>query len=173
MLSSEELESLKKPLGVLIRDDEISKERLNEYIDEGLIISIGDATTDRLISLDIIPSIQIVDGRERRISRKPAGKYHSTEVRCKNPAGSITYDAVNAFKIALDANKPVRILVDGEEDLFGLIALSFAPINATIFYGQPLEGIVVLKVADNIKDRFKSLIDRIVSLKGNDDVAAV
>ncbi|MEM4394606.1 MAG: DUF359 domain-containing protein, partial [Candidatus Nitrosocaldaceae archaeon] len=91
---------------------------------------------------------------------------------CINPAGSITYDAIQAFNSALILNKPVRVLVNGEEDLFGLIALAFAPINSMIFYGQPFEGIVALRVNEENRARFKSMIEPIIKL-GNDDVAAV
>ncbi len=171
LLSNEELSKLKEPAGVLIKDADISKDIISKHI-KGLVISIGDATTDRLLAMNIIPDIQIVDGKERRYARKPAGRYYEQELRCINPAGSITLDAINVFKQALKARKPVRILVDGEEDLFGLIALAYAPNNSTIFYGQPLEGMVIMRADNYTKDRFKSMIDKILKL-GNDDVAAV
>ncbi|GIU72891.1 MAG: hypothetical protein KatS3mg003_2370 [Candidatus Nitrosocaldaceae archaeon] len=164
MLNNEELEALKKPAGILIRDEAITKDKIKEHITD-LIISIGDATTERLIKMDIIPDIQIVDGKERRITREPSGAYKH-QVRCKNPAGSITYDAVKAFKDALNYNEPVRILVEGEEDLFGLVALAYAPNNSVIFYGQPLEGMVILYVNEESRNRFKSMIDKIISLEG-------
>jgi hypothetical protein len=162
LLSNDELEALKKPAGLLIKDNEID-EKIKDHL-TNLIISIGDATTDRLLSMNIIPDIQIVDGKERRYTREPAGKYYITQLRCKNPAGSITIDAIKIFKEALDAKKPVRILVEGEEDLFGLIALAYAPKDATILYGQPLEGIVIMKI--KIRDRFKNMVDKIITLEG-------
>ncbi|MEM2856430.1 MAG: GTP-dependent dephospho-CoA kinase family protein [Candidatus Nitrosocaldaceae archaeon] len=172
LFNNEELALLKRPVGILIKDDEVNKDRIMQYIDNNLVISIGDATTDRLILLNIIPDIQIVDGRERRNIREAAGRYYKSEVSCINPAGSITYDAIQAFNSALILNKPVRVLVNGEEDLFGLIALAFAPINSMIFYGQPFEGIVALRVNEENRARFKSMIEPIIKL-GNDDVAAV
>lgn len=171
LLSNEELEVLKEPAGLLIKDDEVNV-KIKEHL-TNLIISIGDATTDRLIEIGIIPDIQIVDGKERRGVRSPAGRYYTTELKCKNPAGSITLDAIIRFEEALNAKKPVRILVEGEEDLFGLIALAYAPKDSTVLYGQPLEGMVIFKINDQIKDKFKNLINKIIELKGNDDVAAV
>jgi uncharacterized protein (UPF0218 family) len=44
-----------------------------------------------------------------------------------------------------------EIIVDGEEDLLALIAISYAPDNSYIVYGQPLEGMVVVKATSDMK----------------------
>lgn len=162
--SKEELELLKEPAGILIKDNEIDKEKVLYYINKP-IISIGDATTDKLIMLSIIPDIQIVDGKERRSIREPAGMYYNTELRCNNPPSSITYDAIKTFKDALIAKKPVRIIVDGEEDLLALVALVYAPLNSTILYGQPFQGLVILTVNIYNRNKFKNLMDKIIKLE--------
>ncbi len=161
--SNDELALLKEPAGILIRDNEIEKDKILYHITRP-IISIGDATTDRLGMLGIIPDIQIVDGKERRGIREPAGVYYNTELRCNNPAGTITSDAIKVFNNALRAEKPVRIIVDGEEDLLALVALAYAPLNSTILYGQPLQGLVIVKVDIFNKNKFKDLIDKIIKL---------
>ncbi len=38
------------------------------------------------------------------------------------------------------------LLVDGEEDLLTLVAVLYAPENALVVYGQPNQGIVVVRV---------------------------
>jgi uncharacterized protein (UPF0218 family) len=161
-LSSEELSILKRPMGVLINDSDINLHTLKYHLNNALmIVSVGDASTDRLINLGIVPHIQIVDGRERRISRRYAGDHYVSELRCTNPAGNITYEAISTFKEALSAKKPVRILVDGEEDLMALVALAYSQDNTAIVYGQPLEGIVIVTVNDETKNKYKDLISKI------------
>jgi len=159
--SSEELQLFKKPAGVLISNDKISSASLSPYLKTQLIVSVGDATTEKLLSLGIIPSIQIVDGKERRKRRKLPEKGHAVEIKCVNPAGGISSDAINAVKKALISEKPVRIAVDGEEDLMGAVVLALAPDGSVMFYGQPLEGLVAVRINEESRNRFGEVINRI------------
>lgn len=160
--SSDELNILKRPLGLLIEDSRVSRDIL-EYLlkDARMVISVGDATTERLIALGFVPDIQIIDGRERRGSRAEIKHMHKSEVRCKNPAGTVSKDAIDAIRKALILDKPVRVYVEGEEDLLGLVLLKLAPDGSTILYGQPLEGIVLLKVDEESKGRLEHLLNKL------------
>ncbi len=160
--SSDELNSLKRPLGLLIEDGKVSKDILEHMLKgAGMVISVGDATTERLVSLGLVPDIQIVDGRERRYARDEVKRMHRSEVRCSNPAGTVSKDAMDAIKKALILEKPVRVYVDGEEDLLGLAVLRLAPDGSIILYGQPLEGIVLLRVDEESRGRFKHLLSKL------------
>jgi uncharacterized protein (UPF0218 family) len=159
--SNEELQLFKKPAGILIRNEEINLDSLSPYLKTQLIISVGDATTEKLLSLGVVPSIQIVDGREQREKRKLPEKSYATEIKCVNPAGGISNDAISAVKKALVSEKPVRITVDGEEDLMGVIVLAIAPDDSVMFYGQPLEGLVAIKINEESRNRFREVINRI------------
>ncbi|GBC74514.1 hypothetical protein HRbin05_00556 [archaeon HR05] len=160
--SSDELSILKRPLGLLIEDSRVSRDILEHLLkDARLVISVGDATTERLIALGFVPDIQIVDGRERRGLRAEIKHMHKSEVRCRNPAGTVSKDAIDAIRKALTLDKPVRVYVDGEEDLLGLVVLKLAPDGSTILYGQPLEGIVLLRVDEEIKSRLKHLLSKL------------
>jgi GTP-dependent dephospho-CoA kinase len=64
----------------------------------------------------------------------------------KNPQGTISEEALEAVQKALESDKHVHIIVDGEEDLLTLIAVLCAPEKSLVVYGQPHEGIVVVKV---------------------------
>lgn len=161
--SNEELQRFKKPAGILIKNENVNLDSLSPYLKSQLIISVGDATTEKLLSLGIVPSIQIVDGREQRVDRKLPEKRYAKEIRCANPAGGISNDAIIAFKNALTSEKPVRITVDGEEDLMGVVILAFAPENSMMFYGQPLEGLVAVRINEESRNRFKEVINRIRS----------
>lgn len=160
--SSEELDTLKRPLGILVEDSRISSDTIQRYVsDAKMVISVGDATTERLISLGIVPDIQIVDGRERRSSRAEVKHMHRKELRCTNPPGTVSRDAMDAVNRALSLEKPVRIYVDGEEDLLGLAVLRLAPAGSVMLYGQPLEGVVVLRIDDEIRERYRHLLSKL------------
>ncbi len=161
--SNEELQLFKKPAGVLIKNDKISSDSLSPYLKTQLIVSVGDATTEKLLSLGIVPSIQIVDGKERREKRILPEKSHAVEIKCINPAGGISSDAISAVKKALISKKPVRIAVDGEEDLMGAVVLALAPDSSVMFYGQPSEGLVAVTINEESRSRFGKVINRIRS----------
>jgi uncharacterized protein (UPF0218 family) len=62
---------------------------------------------------------------------------------------------------ALAAKKPARILVDGEEDLLGLAVLAFAPDGSVMFYGQPGEGMVAVRIDEQARSRYGEVINRL------------
>jgi len=56
-------QQLKTPLGNLILEKNITKENLLKQIPkDSFVITVGDATTERMLNFDLIPSLQIVDG---------------------------------------------------------------------------------------------------------------
>src|SRR5712692_810615 len=100
-LSPENLRILKKPFGLLLENKSVNKVKLYSSIKHAkLIVSVGDATTDRVALYGIVPSICVVDGRERRVQRRTAGgdslllQNQVLELRCSNPAGTISRGAV-------------------------------------------------------------------------------
>jgi hypothetical protein len=160
-LNNEELLILKKPMGILLRNNQVSQESLSRYLRDRLVITVGDATTERLLELGIVPSIQIVDGRERRVEREPPLEKYAKVIRCRNPAGEISSDAIHAFREALRSEKPVRIIVDGEEDLLGAVVLALAAENSVMLYGQPLEGLVLVTINEESRSKLREVINRI------------
>jgi len=50
-------------------------------------------------------------------------------------------------------------MVNGEEDLLVLPACIFAPENAIVLYGQPNEGLVIVKITPEIRNKAQSLLD--------------
>jgi len=51
--------------------------------------------------------------------------------------------------------------VDGEEDMLALPIFSIAPDCSVVLYGQPLEGIVIVKITPKTRKKAKDLMDRI------------
>jgi uncharacterized protein (UPF0218 family) len=76
----------------------------------------------------------------------------------KNPQGTITEEAIAAIQEALQSNQHARIVVEGEEDLLTLIAIMRAPQDSFVLYGQPHEGIVVVKVTEGKKTEVSEIL---------------
>lgn len=152
---------LKKPLGRLLTSEEITEPNLRSYLSSSIMaITVGDTTTERLLEMKITPTVQIVDGREMRNVRSLPISAHKTEIRTTNPPGTISEEAVEAISCALRSEKPVRIVVDGEEDLLTLIVLALYPKDSIVLYGQPYEGIVMIKVNDDIRRSAKTFLKK-------------
>lgn len=153
-------DQLKEPFGILIKNSEITKQSISKYsAQDSLVITVGDATTDKLIELGITPSIQIVDGLEKRAKRTPPSVKVTTNLTCNNPAAQITQESMDAIKLAFSSPKPVRITVIGEEDLLVLPVCVLAAEDSIVMYGQPNEGLVIVKITSEIKNKAQSIID--------------
>lgn len=160
-LSPEDEKALKRPFGTLVPDAQVTKQKMTSILKGAKkVIAVGDATTERLAGFGIIPDIAVVDGKERR-SARTAPIYTAKEMRCKNTAGAISKDAVDLLKTALSEKEPVRVLVDGEEDMLALPLFVMAPLGAVVLYGQPLEGLVVVEITAAKRKQAKDLMDRI------------
>lgn len=155
---------LKKPFGTLVIDKEITKQKILSMLENvKKIITVGDATTERILSFGITPDIAVIDGVERRSLRDRSIDYHAKEVLCKNPAGMISEEALLVLQKALEASSPVRIKVQGEEDLLALPLFAMAPKGSVVLYGQPLEGMVLVNVTEEKQNQAKDLMNKIFS----------
>ena len=151
-------ESLKKPLGVLIKDSDTTKENILKNIPQDLfVITVGDATTEKLIKYGILPSLQIVDGLEKRSKRELPSSNIKTTFSCNNPAAQITQESIDVIKKALQV-PPARITVIGEEDLLVLPVCVYAPENSVVLYGQPNEGLVIVRINSEIRNKAQSIM---------------
>jgi uncharacterized protein (UPF0218 family) len=85
-------EQLKNPLGLLLLESDANKKNIQKHISENsFIITVGDRTTEKMIGFGLIPSLQIIDGQEKRIKRNiPENFDVSTLLTCDNPAAEIT-----------------------------------------------------------------------------------
>lgn len=150
----------KEPLGELIPEKQTTKENIQKYLPEdAYIITVGDKTTEKMIEYGIIPSLQIVDSKEKRVKRELPKTKVETDLTCTNPATEITLPAIELIKNAFDMKTPVRILVDGEEDLLVLPVCVYAPHNAIVMYGQPNEGLVIVKITPEIRNNTQELLE--------------
>ena len=141
---------------------------LQELAGAAFVVTVGDRTTERMLEFGIVPQIQVVDGVEQRQKRPAPGGSHAT-VTCRNPAAHITDEATSAIVQAYKRSEPIRILVSGEEDLLVVPALAYAPHKATIMYGQPGVGLVIVKVDEVSRRRALEMMEL---LERDDDTVA-
>lgn len=82
-------------------------------------------------------------------------------MRCSNKPGTISGRAIKVVKDALKGPFPIRIFVCGEEDLLALPLFVMAPDGSVIMYGQPLRGMVIVRMNEEIRTTAKNLIHKI------------
>ena len=152
---------LKNPLGNLIRDDDPNKENIiKEISSESVLITVGDRTTENMLQLGLKPPIQVIDGLEKRNQRiVPTDDAVNTNLSCRNPPGEITEESIQVIQKAFSCEPPVRITVDGEEDLLVIPVCIFAPENSVVMYGQPNEGLVIVHITPEIRAKVQKILD--------------
>ena len=161
-ITSELRIKLKKPIGKLIRGsfaetmkkfgDIVRKENVP------IIISVGDTVSRNLFRSHMNPQLSIIDNKCMRKKIRPKKFAVENAVYVKNPQGTITEEAITAIREALSSGQYVQIVVDGEEDLLTLIAVLYAPENSLVVYGQPYEGIVVVKATPEKKTEVTKIL---------------
>jgi uncharacterized protein (UPF0218 family) len=163
-LTPETRKLLKAPLGSLIRGSyRETASRLKKVIDKSnptMIISVGDVVSENLVKNNIPPKIMIIDNRVMRSDVQPIEVETDQIMHAKNSPGTLSTEIWKAIERALNSNQRTKIVVDGEEDLTALAAISSAPLGSLVVYGQPHEGIVSVEVTKEKKEE----IDRIINL---------
>ncbi len=132
------------------------------------IITVGDVVTETLLNSSVVPDLAIIDEQvQRKKIKKQDYSLFEQEV-AENPAGSITQAAWNKINFAIkkDDNK-IIIKITGEEDLLVLPAIIEAPYNSKVLYGQPNEGVVLVTVTKEMKQKAKQLLLRMVKVDEN------
>jgi uncharacterized protein (UPF0218 family) len=153
---------LKIPLGRLILNSSSEKENyIRSVYSEKVVITVGDATSELLIGLGLIPLLHIVDGQEKREKRSPPlADSVNTELTVKNNPGEISSESFNLIKNIFEQKPPIRLLVDGEEDLLVLPVCLFAPKNSVVMYGQPNEGLVIAEITEEVREKVLYLLNQ-------------
>lgn len=154
---------LRYPMGETVERDE-----LEEYLVIcHRVIAVGDMVSITLLEMGREPDVMVFDGRSERVDRHDllASLDREDAIRVSNPPGMITPDLVSAIRKALCSDIPVRIRVDGEEDLAALVVMALAPEGSCVIYGLPGKGMILVKVDMRVMDKARSLIDRMEELR--------
>src|SRR5208337_2936762 len=153
---------LKQPLGILIRGSFTeTTRRFSEMVNKeqpSSIIAVGDTVSKNLAKNHILAKLSILDNKCMRKNVQPTLLAAEKTFHVKNPQGTITEEAIAAVQEALQGSQHTKIVVEGEEDLLALIAIMNAPQDSFVLYGQPHEGIVVVKVTQAKKTEISELL---------------
>ena len=163
-LTSELRERLKQPLGELIKGSfSETMGHLKAILENEkplLVVSVGDTVSRNLALNQVHARLAIVDNLcMRHAVQEPVRLTVDRIVHLKNPRATITEEAVSAIQDALRGSAIVMMVVDGEEDLLALVAIVNAPENSLVVYGQPHEGIVVVRVTTEKKAEVTRLLN--------------
>lgn len=149
-LNEEMRKKLKNPIGTLIIGN---PDKTMNYLKSKLalkkptkLLAIGDEVTINMIKYGIKADLYVVDNKIMRKPIQPIRFENVKTIRVINPPGTITKEASEALRKAINNSSVTRIIVDGEEDLLTLPAIKFAPEGTIVVYGQPCIGIVIVKV---------------------------
>jgi len=151
---------LKRPLGEVSDQTEFLKKASKQES----IIAVGDQVSSLLIDNNIHPRLIIIDYKTKRkeINKETRETIESYlpefSDKIENEPGIISFKSWDLIRKALDFPK-ARITVDGEEDLLAIPAIMLAETGTAIAYGQPDEGVVLVKVSGEIKQHVKKLLE--------------
>ncbi len=159
-------EEFRDPLGPIYADaDEL-------LTDAGSpIVAVGDVVTYHLARAGRTPDVSVVDWRTEREAVDDEvggvvgelGEAHRL-VTVANPAATLTAGLLGALGDTIgdstdgDGESTV-IEVSGEEDLATLPAVLAAPDGASVVYGQPGEGMVLVVVDGDVRERVRGLVE--------------
>ena len=147
------------------------------------VVAVGDVVSLTLKLLKLEPRLFVCDYQTQRglppgrsapgvntknlVSHESAlyeselGSWGDIAFTVRNPPATITRQAWDAIRIGLAAEKgPVRVHVEGEEDLLGIPCFLEAPDGAVVLYGMPNQGVVAVHVDAAFKARVAALLAR-------------
>lgn len=160
---------LKNPIGILIKGSFTETiKQVKDLIDKERppnIISVGDVVSRILLENEVIPKLLIVDNKVMRKTINPILIPVKKSFKVLNPPGTITMKAIKTVQTALKSIDAAKIIVDGEEDLLTLIAVLYAPDSSFVLYGQPQEGIVVVKVTPEKKAEVNEILNAMTKVR--------
>lgn len=158
-------EELKAPLGRLVKGEipQPYLESREAFKSSPCLITVGDVVTENIIKLGIKPHLALYDYKTERRGYSPEVDEDAVIITVNNPAATITSALLRAMRRAVELigrGRRVHIRVCGEEDLATVPAVVYAPEGALVVYGQPREGIVLIKVTPETKLKFAKMLRR-------------
>ncbi|WP_297063805.1 GTP-dependent dephospho-CoA kinase [Thermococcus sp.] len=171
-LTKELRRELKKPLGELIRGPIPEPYfRIKNELRGKTIVTVGDVVTENVLKLGLSPSLALYDLKTKRAEYSPDINAKAVFMTVSNPPGTITKALLDAIRKAfrlVERGRPVHILVSGEEDLGAIPAVLYAPYGSVVLYGQPDEGVVLIKVTPECKRRCARILSKMEVVRDGD-----
>ncbi|ESP89195.1 GTP-dependent dephospho-CoA kinase family protein, partial [Candidatus Halobonum tyrrellensis] len=114
--------------------------------------------------------VAVIDGKTEReavgdeiaavLDRDGDGESDDARIDVENEPATLSAAMLDALRAGLDADRPTVVHVTGEEDLATLPAIVAAPDGASVVYGQPGEGMVLVAVTPESRARARDLLER-------------
>jgi len=132
-----------------------------------MTIAVGDIAVITLLQQQVPLNLSIVDLKTKRqplfSSLDKLGLPKTPHHTVSNPSGAITPALIKVLQHNLvNYQQKKTILVKGEEDLSVLPAILLSPLNTAIFYGQPNQGLVYIKVTESSKKKALNLLQKLI-----------
>jgi uncharacterized protein (UPF0218 family) len=128
------------------------------------LVAVGDMVTYHLLGAGRVPALALVDEQTKRSAVDDAVADAITgfdrTVEIENPAGTITRELLDAMCAGLDSDATTLLDVEGEEDLAALPVVLLVSETASVVYGQPDEGMVLVTPDAAVRDRVRSILER-------------
>jgi cytidyltransferase-like protein len=161
-LPERERPRFKKPIGKVIKKLGHINNLTMKQFNNSFLIAVGDIASINLYKSASQPDICIIDHRTRRGNLNDQDKKTLAELtagaditEAENQAGMIERRAVGAIRKALESFAQTGdrqiVTIKGEEDLLVIPSILLSPLESTVIYGQPDQGLVVVKVTEKKK----------------------
>jgi len=133
------------------------------------LVTVGDVVSYHVVEAGETPDVALLDDHTERTAvdetiaeTLAAFEGFDREVTVANPPGTLTAALLEALgdALAIVGEASTLIVVEGEEDLAALPAIAAAPDGATVVYGQPGEGMVMVHVGPESRAEMLALLDR-------------
>jgi len=133
------------------------------------LICVGDVVSSYCKDMDINHIVLVVDGKTRRTDKVGFSVGNDfNKIIIKNPPGSVSLQAITT--LCELAHRPGRyiVIVEGEEDMLALAAISCLPGKGTVVYGVPGVGATIIRASiyqvREAQSRFLELKPSLISI---------
>lgn len=164
-LDPTKLDLFKEPFGALIRNNDVTKDQILDILNKAQkVITVGDTTTEKFVGFGYLPDVSVIDGKEKRVVKTSVCDYPVDKVlHLENKPGELSEHVIGEIKkliSTIDGDSKIRIIIDGEEDLVALPFLIYSQDDWMICYGQPNEGLVIVKVNEESRKRAELIFNK-------------
>lgn len=139
-----------KPLGPITK--------VAKHKKKTIVAVVGDYALNQFIEKQWSYNVGVFD---KLTQREPYITKHldklNIDIRINNPAGYVSLESINKTS-QIDFSEQTHIYVTGEEDLVTVAIILAMPLESLIYYGQPNEGMVVLKITEELKEKISKLL---------------
>lgn len=127
-----------------------------------MVASVGDVVSLSMVQHGLLPHLTIYDRATERAPMTLLDNHLKNmpgiDVKVPNPPGRITPELVSAISTAMHSPEPTKLLVEGEEDLAGLVCAALGPDGSCMVYGLPKKGLAFVEIDEAVRENAKRLI---------------